>query len=308
LTTTENASTEPEGNVKHEHRFDRDEFRVRPGKKVRLKDHPTEAGKHLKKADAKKALKQDVAALADAQRLLWAGEKYSLLVILQGLDASGKDSTIRHVMSGVNPQGCSVYSFKAPTDEELRHPFLWRPVRYLPGRGRIAIFNRSYYEEVLVVRVHPEFLERQNLPPLDPGEDIWDVRFEDINAFEHSLFRHGTRVIKFFLHHSRKEQKKRFLKRLDDSEKNWKFSEQDIRERQFWPQYVEAYEEMLRRTSTAWAPWHIVPADDKWFARAVVADVITATIDDLDLSYPVVDEAARARLLEAREQLVAEED
>ena len=293
-------------NQKRPHRFDHHRYRVAPGRRLRLAQRSTEAGDELSKAEAKEALDGDVAALRDAQRLLWASEHCAVLIVLQGMDSAGKDGTIRHVMTGINPQGCEVHSFKAPSDEELQHHFLWRPTRYLPGRGRIAIFNRSYYEEVIVVRVNPEFLEPQRLPAELRGDELWASRYADINTFEEALVRNGTTVLKFYLHLSRKEQKKRLLKRLDDPSKNWKFNADDLRERGRWDEYVEAYEAMLCATSTERAPWYVVPADDKWFARALVADVITARIRDLDLAYPELSESERKALAESREQLEAE--
>lgn len=290
------------------HRFDHDKFRVKPGDKPHLDKLETKADDDFSKSQAKKELKADKKALADAQRLLWADGSRAMLIILQALDAAGKDGTIRHVMSGVNPQGCSVHSFKAPNDEEVLHHFLWRPRKYLPAKGRIAIFNRSYYEEVLVVRVHPEFLEPQRLPPRPSGDDLWNSRFKDIVAFEDHLTRNGTAVIKFFLNVSKKEQKKRFLDRLDEPDKNWKFSEGDLRERSFWKDYHRAYEDMLEHTSTKDAPWYVIPADDKWYARAVVADIITGHINALDLEPPTVSDERKAELAAARKRLVEEDD
>lgn len=296
------------------HRFDHRPFRVAPGSAVRLAEYPTAPTDEVlqqqdldgKKA-AKETLEEDVEALADAQRLLWADGRRSVLVILQGLDAAGKDGTIRHVMSGVNPQGCSVHSFKAPSAEELAHPFLWRPTRFLPAKGRIGIFNRSYYEEVLVVRIHPSFLIPQRLPHDLEGEVLWRFRFAAINSFEKELVTGGTSVLKFYLHLSREEQKERFFERLTDPKKHWKFSASDLRERRFWPAYTEAYQDMLSATSTEWAPWYVVPADKKWFSRALVADVVTHHIQSLDLSYPEVSEEDRRELEEARRELEAED-
>ncbi|HPF40709.1 MAG TPA: polyphosphate kinase 2 family protein [Phycisphaerae bacterium] len=290
------------------HQFDHKRFRIEPGKTVKLDDLPTEAYGDFSKADARKELSRDIAALAEAQQLLWANGSRAVLIILQAMDAAGKDGTIRHVMSGVNPQGCSVHSFKAPNSEEVLHHFLWRPRLYLPAKGRIAIFNRSYYEEVLVVRVHPEFLEPQRLPAEPRGHDLWKSRFRDIMAFEDHLTRNGTSVIKFFLHVSKGEQKERFLDRLDEPEKNWKFSEADLRERGYWKDYRHAYEEMLEHTSTDAAPWYVIPADNKWYTRAVVADIITTRIEALDLQPPTVSDERRAELAEARKRLVAEEE
>jgi PPK2 family polyphosphate:nucleotide phosphotransferase len=290
----------------HKH-LDHGPYTVGPGSNVTLTHFSTEAGPEFaKKSEARKALKEDVSRLAEAQRILWANEEYSVLIIFQAMDAAGKDGTIRHVMSGVNPQGCSVQSFKAPTEQELRHHFLWRPTQDLPGRGRIGIFNRSYYEEVLVVRVHPEFLKAQRLPQLDKNEDLWQLRFETINDYEKGLHRNGTQIIKFFLHLSKDEQKERFLERIDDPAKNWKFTNADLRERGYWDQYQSAYEQMLSHTSTSWAPWHVVPADQKWFARALVADIVAERIESLKLKPPTVSKAHLKELKEAREALESE--
>jgi len=286
-----------------------DRFRVKPGKKLRLKDHSTGwvETKRLDKDDAKKqaeaVLQRNLEELAEAQQLLYADDRYSLLIIFQAMDAAGKDGTIKHVMSGVNPQGCQVFNFKQPSVEELDHNFLWRCMRCLPERGRIGIFNRSYYEEVLVVKVHPELLDRQKLPPGKRKKGFWKARYDDINAFERHLVRNGTVILKFFLHVSKKEQKKRFLERLDRPEKHWKFSARDVAEREFWDDYMQAYEDALGATSTSWAPWYIVPADDKWVTRAAVADIITSTIREMDLRYPEISPEERQALMEARRQL-----
>jgi PPK2 family polyphosphate:nucleotide phosphotransferase len=289
------------------HRLDDRPFLVPPGKKIQLRDYATDYTAGFADKDAaKKALLEDVSALANAQDLLWASKEYSLIIILQALDAAGKDGTIKHVMSGVNPQGVNVYSFKAPSEEERLHHFLWRPMQKLPARGLIAIFNRSYYEEVLVVRVHPEFLDAQWLPSELREKDhshLWRTRYEEINAFEKTMVSHNICFLKFFLHVSKQEQRARFLKRLDDPEKNWKFSANDIAERKYWSEYQTAYEDMLNATSTEWAPWHIIPADKKWFARACVADIIATRVQSLDLKYPTVSEAQRARLADARREL-----
>jgi PPK2 family polyphosphate:nucleotide phosphotransferase len=297
-----------------DHRFDPAPFRVPSGRRVRLKDYPTAPTHDLLrtqglegKKEAKTRLEHDVSVLAEAQRLLWADGRRAVLMILQGLDAAGKDGTIRHVMSGVNPQGCEVHSFKAPSAEELDHPFLWRPTRFLPAKGRIGIFNRSYYEEVLVVRVHPDFLTAQRLPHDLHGKALWRTRYEDINAFERFLVRGGTSVLKFYLHLSREEQKERFMERLTRPDKNWKFSASDLRERRFWPAYTQAYQDMLSATSTEWAPWYVIPADKKWFSRALVADVLTRHIEGLDLHYPEVSDEDRRELEEARRELEAED-
>jgi PPK2 family polyphosphate:nucleotide phosphotransferase len=290
-------------------------FQVAPGAKVRLKQRNPgwaqtaelkELGKDVIKGRAETVLAENLKQLAEAQELLYANDVYSVLVILQAMDAAGKDGTIKHVMSGVNPQGCQVFSFKKPSDEELDHNFLWRYMKALPERGRIGIFNRSYYEEVLVVKVHPELHERQKLPPGKRGKSFWQERYEDINDFERHLSRNGTLILKFFLHISKDEQKKRFLERLDTPEKHWKFSASDLAERAFWKDYMEAFEEAMSATSTEWAPWYIIPADHKWVARAVVADILTSTIGSLHLSYPEVTPEKHKALEEARMQLEEE--
>jgi PPK2 family polyphosphate:nucleotide phosphotransferase len=292
-----------------------DRFRLQPGKKVRLKDHDTgwaqtkelkELGKDVVKDRAREILDKNLEDLAEAQELLYADDRYALLIVLQAMDAAGKDGTIKHVMSGVNPQGCQVFSFKKPTAEELDHNFLWRYMKCLPERGRIGIFNRSYYEDVLVVKVHPELLDPQKLPPGNRGKSFWEARYEDINAFERHLARNGTVVLKFFLHVSKDEQKRRFLERLERSEKHWKFSTSDLPERKFWSDYSDAYEDALAATTTEEAPWYVVPADNKWVTRAVVADVITTAIQSLDLRFPEVTEEKRKALAEAKSRLQAE--
>jgi PPK2 family polyphosphate:nucleotide phosphotransferase len=244
--------------------------------------------------------------MRDLQDRLYAQDRWAVLLIFQAMDAAGKDSTIEHVMSGVNPQGCQVFSFKAPSAEELDHDYLWRTVRCLPERGRIGVFNRSYYEEVLVVRVHPEILAKQKLPPELVGKGIWKERFEDINAFERYLSRNGTVIRKFFLHISKEEQKQRFLERLEDPEKHWKFALEDVEKRRHWDDYMKAYEEMLEATSTETAPWYIVPADRKWLMRLAVADLIVETLEGLKLEYPRVSEEKKAELAKARQALEEE--
>ncbi len=244
------------------------------------------------------------ATLAEFQDKLYAQDRWSVLLIFQAMDAAGKDGTIKHVMSGVNPQGCEVHSFKAPSSEELDHDYLWRSLRVLPRRGNIGIFNRSYYEEVLVVRVHDGILKAQNLPPKLLTRRIWKERYEDINAFERYLARNGTVIRKFFLNVSKKEQKRRFMERLDQPEKNWKFAAADVREREYWDDYMGAYEDMIRATSTECAPWYVIPADNKWFTRVAVASVIIETLAGLGLHYPKVDDAKRAELKAARAQLM----
>lgn len=283
-------------------------FIVPPGKKIRLKDYdPDDTGKFKSKDEALVKLQEDVGRLAKYQDVLYAQNTYALLVIFQAMDAAGKDGTIRHVMSGVNPQGCQVFSFKAPSAEELDHDYLWRSKKALPERGRIGIFNRSYYEEVLVVRVHPEILNLQQLPPEAREKNIWKRRFDEINSFESYLVNNGIVVLKFFLNVSKEEQKRRFLQRIMTPEKNWKFSLADAKERGFWKQYMEAYEDMFNHTSTEHAPWYIIPADHKWFTRAVVADVIINKLKSLKLSYPTVSEEHRQNLLKAKEVLERED-
>lgn len=290
----------------------RDALLVPPGKKVRLKDYDPgwaitkelkQLGKDAAKEQAQAYLSQNLEELAAAQDLLYASDRYSVLMILQAMDAAGKDGTIKHVMSGVNPQGCQVYSFKAPSSEELDHNYLWRCMKALPERGRIGIFNRSYYEEVLVVRVHKELLEKQQLPKELVSKSIWKQRYDDINHFERHLVRNGTVVLKFFLHVSKEEQKERFLERLNKPEKHWKFSPQDVAERKYWDDYMQAYEQALSATSTEWAPWHIIPADHKWVTRAVVAGILTHAIRSLDLEYPELTPQQRSELDQARRQL-----
>jgi PPK2 family polyphosphate:nucleotide phosphotransferase len=286
-----------------------DHFIVPPGKRIRLEDYDPGYTSHFESEDEASAkLSKDVGKLAKYQDMLYAQNRYALLVILQGMDTAGKDGTIRHVMSGVDPQGTQVYSFKAPSAEELNHDFLWRCAKVLPERGRVCIFNRSYYEEVLAVRVHPELLKAQRLPPEADGKRIWKHRFEDINHFERYLLRNGTVILKFFLHLSKPEQRRRLLARIDTPEKNWKFSLSDVKERGYWDDYTKAYEDALNNTSTEWAPWYIVPADHKWFTRTVVADVIVARLKSLKLSYPEISAADRQQLLKAKKLLQAEAD
>jgi len=284
-------------------------FRVTDGKKFRLKKHQPGNTLHYDKDDkerAKEALTQGVRALSLLQDRLYAQDQWAVLLIFQAMDAAGKDGAIKHVMSGVNPQGCEVHSFKAPTSEELDHDFLWRCSKRVPERGRIGIFNRSYYEETLVVRVHPEILGRQKLPPELITKNIWRDRFEDIRSFERYLTRNGVIVRKFFLHLSRAEQKKRFLARIDTPEKNWKFSAADVRERRHWDAYQQAYEDTIRHTATEEAPWFVVPADNKWFTRVVVAAAVIDALDKLDLRYPRVGKRQREELAAAKKELLAE--
>jgi PPK2 family polyphosphate:nucleotide phosphotransferase len=283
-------------------------YRVTDGRKFRLKAwNPSDtAGLKEEKKKAKEILSTGVKMLADLQDKLYAQDRWGVLLIFQAMDAAGKDGTIKHVMSGVNPQGCQVYSFKTPSAEELDHDFLWRTTKCLPEQGRIGIFNRSYYEEVLAVRVHPEFLAKEKLPPKLVTKKIWEERFESIADFEKHLARNGMVVLKFFLNVSRKEQKKRFLERLDLPEKNWKFSEADARERGFWKDYMAAYEEAIRATAKPWAPWYVVPADNKWFTRLVVAGAVIDALEELDLHYPDVGPEKKKELAAARALLDAE--
>ena len=281
-------------------------YRVTDGKKFRLKDvDPSDTGdlSSEDKPRAKEALQTGVEALADLQDILYAQDKWSVLLIFQAMDAAGKDGTIKHVMSGVNPQGCQVSSFKSPSSEELDHDYLWRSFRQLPERGRIGIFNRSYYEETLVVRVHPEYLQGQKLPPKLITKNIWKERFEDIRSFERYLSRNGTIVRKFFLHVSKNEQKKRFLERVENPDKNWKFSSADLAERGHWDDYQKAYEDTIRETATKDSPWYVVPADNKWYTRVIVAAAVIDALASLDLKYPKVDAAKREALAVAKEKL-----
>ena len=285
-----------------------DKLIVPPGRKVSLaKDYdPGWTLESIKKKEAAERLEQGIKLLAEFQDKLYAQDTYALLIVFQALDAAGKDGTIKHVMSGVNPQGCQVFSFKAPSAEELDHDYLWRCSKRLPERGRIGIFNRSYYEEVLVARVHPAILERQKLPARWKDKQIWKRRYQEINNFEEYLTHNGTEVVKFFLHVSKEEQKKRFLERIDRPDKNWKFSDADVRERAHWDTYIEAYEECLRRTSTEWAPWYVIPADNKWFTRLAVAYVIYRKLESLNLAYPEISSEQREALLAARRHLESE--
>jgi len=281
-------------------------FCIEDGRDFRLKDFdPADTGEWRAKEHAAKALQAGIERTAELQDMLYAQDNWALLLIFQALDAAGKDGAIKHVMSGVNPQGCQVYSFKTPSEVELQHDFLWRTTRDLPERGHIGIFNRSYYEEVLVVRVHPEILKSQKLPEALVGKNIWQERFEDIRCFERHMARSGTVIRKFFLHVSKKEQRKRFLDRLEEPEKNWKFSVGDIHERTYWDEYQSAYEDMIRNTATKHAPWHVVPADNKWFTRLVISSVIVDTLESLHLSYPKVDTAKKKELEEGRHVLEA---
>jgi len=281
-------------------------YRVADNKKFRLTDiDPADTWRIKSKEHAEKWLEEGVTQLCDMQAKLYAQNRWGVLLIFQAMDAAGKDGTIQHVMSGINPQGCQVFSFKTPSAEELSHDFLWRTTKCLPERGRIGIFNRSYYEEVLVVRVHPEFLANEKLPPSLVTGKIWKERFEDINALERYVTRNGIVVRKFFLHLSRKEQRRRFVSRLEEPEKNWKFSSADMRERRRWDDYMAAYQDMIRQTATDCAPWYVVPADHKWFTRLVVAEVIVDAMKSLNLKYPEVDPAKRKELAAATKELLA---
>ena len=282
---------------------------ITDGTKFRLKDFdPGDTNGMKSKKLAQNILERGGLMLADMQEKLYAQDLWALLLIFQGMDAAGKDGAIKHVMSGINPQGCDVYSFKAPTHEELEHDFLWREHKVVPNRGKIGIFNRSHYEEVLVVRVHPPLLKAEKLPSELITKHIWEERYEDINAFERHLTRNGVVIRKFFLHVSKEEQKKRFLARLDDSKKNWKFSMDDIKERKFWDDYQEAYEEMVQKTAKKKAPWYVIPADNKWYARLVVASAIIEALDGLDLTFPDVDKEKKKELEAIREALLKEKD
>jgi PPK2 family polyphosphate:nucleotide phosphotransferase len=293
---------------KEEIKFKLGQIMVPPGKRISLKKDydPSFTGGFKDREGALEKVAANVERLSDLQEKLYAQDVYALLIIFQGIDAAGKDGAICHVMSGVNPQGCQVTSFKAPSAEELDHDYLWRAAKALPSRGMIGIFNRSYYEEVLVVRVHPEFLARQKLPKETTGEKMWERRFKEINGFEKYLERNGIVVLKFFLNLSKKEQKKRFLSRIDEPEKNWKFSVADCKERAFWNDYQKALEEMLNHTSTDSAPWFVIPADNKWFARLAVSEAVCAVLEQLDLKFPKVSKERRKELLEVKRALEAE--
>jgi len=283
---------------------------VEPGSSVSLKKDfdPKFTGGYDDKSGALEQVASNVQRLSEMQQILYAQDTYAILIIFQAMDAAGKDGAIRHVMSGINPQGCHVTSFKSPSAEDLDHDYLWRASKALPGRGMIGIFNRSYYEEVLAVRVHPEFLAKQKLPPETRKGNIWQGRFKEINNFEKYLWHNGTIVLKFFLNISKDEQKKRFLSRIDEPDKNWKFSTADYEERKYWDDYQKAFEDMLENTSTEWAPWFVIPADNKWFARLAISTVASSALERLDLSMPVVDDKQKQRLAEIRDQLLAEQD
>jgi PPK2 family polyphosphate:nucleotide phosphotransferase len=283
-----------------------DPFCITKGEKFRLKDYdPGDTGGFKHKDDAQDLLEKNTELLSHMQEKLYANDRWALLLIFQAMDAAGKDGAIKHVMSGVNPQGCDVYSFKSPSNEELNHDYLWRTHKCMPGRGKIGIFNRSYYEEVLIARVHPAVLRAQKLPEKLVNKHIWDERYEDINAAERYLTRNGIVIRKFFLNISKEEQKKRFLARLGDSKKYWKFSVADINERGYWKDYQAAYEEMIQRTATKHAPWFVIPADNKWFTRLAVASAIIDTLDRLDLAFPEVTGAEKKELAAARKRLLS---
>src|SRR5438270_6038617 len=282
------------------------DFLVPPGSKIKLSDYgPAYTGSYKTKEEAQAKLEKDVEKLAQLQDVLYASHQYAVLIILQGMDTAGKDSIIKHVMSGLNPQGVSVKSFKQPSEEELKHDFLWRAVNPLPGRGYIGIYNRSYYEEVLVTRAHTEILRNEGVQGAEK-KNFWESRYQSINNFEKHLTRNGTTVLKFFLNLSRDEQKKRLLERIEDIKKNWKFSAADIHERAFWKQYRAAFQDMFRETSSAWAPWYVIPADHKWFSRVAVADIIAKKLESLKLRYPVLDPKEKAGLLNAKKVLQAD--
>ena len=292
-----------------------DDFKVLPGKKIRLKDYNPgwipKWAKYIEKKEGKKAVKEQAIALLESNRqkliemqeLFWANNTYSFLIIFQGLDASGKDSAIKHVLSGVNPQGCQVTSFRTPSEEELNHDFIWRYTKFLPARGHIGIFNRSYFEDVLIVKVQPEVFSKLKLPQEDERKDFWTRRFEDINSFERHLVREGTIVVKFFLNMSKKTQKKRLLKRLENPDKYWKFSYTDIETREKWDEYIEAYEDVINNTSTKWAPWYIIPADKKWVTHSSISEIIVSQIKKLDLKYPVLDKEQKITFKKAKAEL-----
>ncbi len=285
--------------------------RVPPRKRVRLKDYDTATGERrgrekLSRRALESLLADDIAKLAKAQELLYAAESWAVLIILQAMDAAGKDSTIKHVMSGVNPQGCEVRAFRQPSAEELDHTFLWRCMKVLPERGRIGIFNRSYYEEVLVAKVHREILAAEHIPHEQKDKKLWRDRYDDINRFERHLARNGTLILKFFLHVSKEEQRKRFLDRINKPGKHWKFSASDVRERGFWDEYAKAYEDCLTQTSTSWAPWYVVPADQKGLTRTLVASIVTHAIGQLHLEYPRITKERRKEIKEAKKQLLRE--
>jgi len=279
-------------------------YRIESGKGFRLKDFdPADTGKIASEDEAKDLLAEGIQSMSDLQEKLYAQDRWGLLLMFQAMDAAGKDGAIKHVMSGINPQGCEVTSFKTPSSEELNHDYLWRSMCKIPERGRIGIFNRSYYEEVLVVRVHPEVLKAERIPPTLVTKQIWDERYDDIRRYERYLTRNGLVICKFFLHLSKKEQKKRFLARLDHPDKNWKFSAADVKERGYWDEYQSAYEDLIKQTATPYAPWYVVPADNKWFTRVVVAGAIVDALEGLQLSYPKLTAAQKRDMAEAQRKL-----
>jgi PPK2 family polyphosphate:nucleotide phosphotransferase len=293
--------------------FYADKYKIGAGKKVQLKGYVTdEKDKPITQEQAQAILKSDIDTLREIQEKLYATNRFAVLIVIQALDAAGKDSVIKHVMSGLNPQGVNVISFKSPTHQELEHDYLWRHYVALPARGMVGIFNRSHYENVLITRVHPEFILNENLPGIktleDIGESFWEKRFRQINHFEKTLAENGTVILKFFLHVSKKEQKKRFLERIDDPSKNWKFSVNDIKERGFWKDYRKAFEDLLGNTSTEQSPWFVVPADDKWFTRFLIANIIVSELSQLDLSFPKLTEQQKAELENAKKMLTGELD
>ncbi len=287
---------------------------IKAGKKFRLKDHdPSWAGdpnisKHDRKEFAENALSEDVTALAEAQELLYASDTWSLLIVLQAMDAAGKDGMIKHVMSGINPQGCQVFSFKQPSKEELDHNFLWRCMVRLPERGRIGIFNRSYYEDVLVVKVHPELIANEHIPNAKVNKEFWEKRYQDINNFEEHLTRNGTKIVKFYLNISKDEQRERFLARIDNPDKHWKFSTADVAERGFWDEYMDAFQQCIDNTSTDWAPWYVIPSNHKWVSRALVAKILVDIIQSLGVKYPEVSPERLKQIEAAKKQLESEKD
>ena len=291
--------------------IDRSKLMAIPGTTIRLEDYDTDFTAQFESPKkARKKLKQDIKRVSKLQHRLYAGNRYAVLLIFQAMDAAGKDGTIKHVMSGINPQGCYVFSFKTPSEEELDHDFLWRTNLHLPRRGKIGIFNRSYYEEVLITRVHPEFIVKQNIPGIyskaDIDGDFWERRYQHINNFEKHQADSGTVILKFFLHLSKEEQKARFLSRIDDARKNWKFTMSDIKERKMWDSYQDAFEKAINKTSTGWAPWYIIPADHKWFMRTAVCDILASTLEKLDLHYPRISDEQKKNLEQARELLLGD--
>jgi len=296
--------------MEQKHRFNLKPFIIKKKQKIKLKDYDPAYKEQLDdKRHGEETLAEDIRDLKDSQELLWASKQKSLLLVFQAMDAAGKDGTIKHVLSGINPQGCDVFSFKQPSEEERLHHFLWRPQQYIPSRGKIAIFNRSYYEEVLVVKVHPEILTSEWVPAnlqKKPLEKLWEARYEEINEFERRVTKNGVSIIKFFLHLSKDEQKRRFLKRLNSPERQWKFSLSDLKERKYWDDYQKAFEDMLSNTSTKEAPWYVIPADNKWFMRALVADIISNRVKELNLKFPKVPKEKKDELMAIKKQIEEE--